>query len=69
VIPCALCSLPIENVNTPGVYVQQVGWSVNRQQGGSNQLSLRRETGLYAHGACVRLAIRGVNPRDQGSLV
>lgn len=67
-IPCALCELPV-NPNEKGAYVEQTGWSVNRSAGGSNQLSLRRETGRYAHGNCIRLAIRGVDPRNQGAMM
>jgi hypothetical protein len=65
---CALCGKPC-NSHAVGVYVEQTGWSINRTAGGSNQLSLRKETGRYAHGACIRLAVRGVDPRDQGALL
>jgi hypothetical protein len=65
---CAFCGKPC-NPHAVGVYVEQSGWSVTRTAGGSNQLSLRKETGRYAHGACIRLAVRGVDPRDQGALL
>jgi hypothetical protein len=67
-IPCAFCDLPVMP-HVEGVYAEQSGWSVTRTAGGSNQLSLRRETGRYAHGHCIRLAVRGVDPRDQGALL
>ena len=65
---CFFCDRPL-NPNTRGVFTEQSGWSVNRSAGGSNQLSLRRETGRYAHGPCVRLAIQGVDARNQGALL
>ena len=69
VVPtCPFCDLAV-NPRAEGAYVEQTGWSVNRSAGGSNQLSLRKETGRYAHGSCIRLAIRGVDPRDQGALL
>ena len=67
-IACALCDKPVEPRGAD-VFVEQSGWSVNRSAGGSNQLSLRKETGRYAHGSCVRLAIRGISPRDQGAML
>jgi len=66
--PCAFCGRPV-HPNIRGNYVEQSGWSINRTAGGSNQLSLRRETGRYAHGSCIRLAVRGVDSRDQGTLL
>ena len=65
---CALCGKPV-NSHAIGVYVEQSGWSITRTAGGSNQLSLRRETGRYAHGSCIHLAVRGIDPRDQGALL
>jgi hypothetical protein len=66
---CAFCGKPC-NPHAVGAFVEQSGWSVNRgPRGGSNQLNLRRETGCYAHGACIRLAVRGVDPRDQGAML
>jgi hypothetical protein len=66
---CALCGKTLVNPHFAGNYVEQTGWSINRTVGGSNQLSLRKPTGRYAHGACIRLAVRGVDPRDQGALL
>ena len=65
---CSFCDLPVEPRGAD-VFAEQRGWSVNRTAGGSNQLSLRKETGRYAHGACIRLAVRGVDPRDQGAML
>jgi hypothetical protein len=65
---CTFCGKPL-HPRAVDVFAEQTGWSVNRTAGGSNQLSLRRETGRYAHGACIRLAVRGVDPRDQGALL
>jgi len=67
-VECPFCDRPV-NPRAEGVYVEQRGWSVNRSAGGSNQLSLRELSGRYAHGACIRLAVRGVDPRDQGALL
>jgi len=67
-VECPFCDLPV-NPRAEGVYVEQRGWSVNRSAGGSNQLSLRELSGRYAHGSCIRLAVRGVDPRDQGALL
>jgi hypothetical protein len=67
-MPCALCGKPVAP-RAEDTFLEQSGWSHNRSAGGSNQLSLRKETGRYAHGACIRLAVRGVDPRDQGALL
>lgn len=65
--PCRFCGKGVERRGTD-VYVEQSGWSVVRSQGGSNQLSLRQETGRVAHGRCVRLANRGIDVANQGTL-
>jgi hypothetical protein len=67
-IQCVFCGRPVAP-RAEDTYREQQGWSVNRSAGGANQLSLRRETGRYAHGACIRLAVRGVDPRDQGVML
>jgi hypothetical protein len=64
---CALCRRPV-NPDAKGEYVEQTGWCVNRRGGGTNQLSLRKETGRYAHGGCVRLAVKGIDPERQEGL-
>ena len=64
---CALCRLPVDP-DAKGEYVEQTGWCVNRRGGGTNQLSLRKETGRYAHGSCVRLAVKGIDPERQAGL-
>ena len=68
VIACGLCG---KDVHAEGIdtFSEQTGWAVNRVQGGTNQLSLRKQTGRYAHGSCVRLAIRGVDPEYQESML
>lgn len=65
---CAMCGKRVEP-RSSDTFIEQVGWSINRRAGGSNQLSLREPTGRYAHGACIRLAVRGVDPRDQGAML
>jgi len=65
---CTFCGKAVDP-NIRGNYVEQTGWSVTRSAGGLNQLSLRKETGRYAHGACIRLAVRGVDPRGQEAML
>jgi hypothetical protein len=70
-IVCHFCGRedrPIDPDAT-GTYAEVTGWSRRRDAGGSNQVSLREETGRYAHDYCVRLAVRGVDPANQGSLL
>ena len=73
VIECPFCGEPVEtrgrDLHNRDLFVEQTGWSVVRQQGGSNQLSLRKQTGRYAHGRCVRLVSRGIDPINQGRLI
>lgn len=67
-IDCALCGVPVLP-RDPDTYREQSGWSVNRSAGGSNQLSLRKETGRYAHGRCIRLAVRGIDVTTQETML
>lgn len=68
-ITCPFCYREVRDIRAKGVFVEQTGWSVIREGGGANQLSLRKETGRYAHENCVRLAVKGIDPANQGSLL
>lgn len=67
-ILCPFCDEPVEPSAT-GTYMEQAGWSKRRDAGGSNQVSLRKETGRYAHGKCVQSAVRGIDPKNQGVML
>jgi len=63
------CVAVSTSADATGTYAEVIGWSRRRDAGGSNQVSLRRESGRYAHDYCVRLAVLGVDPANQGSLL
>ena len=64
---CPFCQQPCPT-RGHDIYIEQSGWSRLREGGGSNQLSLRKQTGRSAHGVCVRRAVMGVS-QDQGTLI
>lgn len=70
---CPFCGREVEyrgrDLHNKDLFVEQSGWSQVRRQGGSNQLSLRKTTGRYAHGSCVRLMVKGIDPKEQGRLI
>ena len=67
IVECPFCG-EVLNTESKGLYVEQTGWSVQRIKGGANQISLRKPTGRYAHGHCIRQEGMGVH-RSQGKLI
>lgn len=67
-IRCAICDETL-NIRESNVWAEVVGWSRFREQGGSNQVSLRKETGRYAHDHCMRMRLRGVDVSSQESML
>lgn len=70
---CPFCGSPVDikgrDLHNKDVFQEVTGWAAIRTHGGTNQVSLRKVSGRYAHGRCVRLEARGITVRDQGRLL
>lgn len=64
---CALCGKPI-NTTAGRWYQRVVGWDQPRKGGGSNKITLKEHTGVYACAPCVDTKRTGVLP-GQGELL
>ena len=53
-VKCAFCGEPCSTTGQ-GAMRQIRGWEELRKRGGANKITLRQETGLWAHRACVQL--------------
>jgi hypothetical protein len=63
---CDLCGRDLDPTER-GVYVHVEGYDRKRPGGGTNHLVFRKVTDPphFAHDACIRLAQRGINVRQQ----
>ena len=53
---CHFCGKPVDP-DGRSTYRSIEGWEGRRSKGGANTITLRQETGRYAHSSCVQLAV------------
>lgn len=63
-MPCVECGDPVD-VTTGNPWVQYVGVARKRDQGGLNDLKLKRPTGRFMCDRCVTDGLDGLTPGQQ----
>lgn len=65
---CSACGKPVHDGERNTMFVEVIGWTRRRAQGGANQITFRRETGKVAHGRCISAQRQGISPNQESLL-
>jgi len=67
-VECRYCGKEVDPSHRAGNYRRVTGWEQTRMQGGANKITLREDTGEWAHRNCVETLVLGIDV-NQGTLI